>query len=80
MVRDPVPSPKGLDPRKVGVPTQPDPGRNAGRIEKRKGRRSMYEYIQEGNTTFTEKAAEGEEIAEGEDREQKNKEEGKMLA
>ena len=34
----------------------------------------MYVYIQGGNTTIPERTAEGEEIVEEDDREQKNKE------
>ena len=46
-----------------------------GKGEERKGKRSMYVYIQGGNTTVTEKTAEGEKRAERNDREQKSKEE-----
>ena len=35
----------------------------------------MYVYIQEGNNTVTERTSETGEIAEGDDRERKNKEE-----
>ena len=69
-----VPSPKGPDHREKGE-GRPSLIQRETRGEERKGKRSMYVYIQGGNTPITERTAGREDRAEGDDREQKNEEE-----